>query len=437
MVSPTGAPSESFTLAHISDTHLHYQAFKDESSPGVNTRGRDVVKAFRRAIDDIVKADPPLVIHSGDVFESPHPDATFQKEAQLGFRKLAGIRPNGTRRQVVIISGNHDQPYRLDKLCVLEMLDGLPGIHVTTVGYKQVSLDPSENPIATGADPVLANTVVHCVPHDSLKRLDQFEPVKEIPGRVNILTTHGIPEGSELDRRNQGREFPIPMEMMLRNWEYGAFGHIHTCGPVHIAGAAKGSQSNLWFAGSTEFITFRDQKKPGTESNIRYWLEVTINPGSMPEVAKREIEVRRYIRLPEIDASKLNEIELADAMKGNLQAATISRAVVGQPVINARRDIYALVDMASVRRAAADALYYDPQIRFVGSADVSDASIAETVDPTHGISEIIAARAEATVPEGDRVEVTAYAERLVKEALKIEEIEAAKETAALPEKGAA
>ena len=379
-------------LAHLSDTHLGYEAYSAVTPKGNNQRGVDIVKAFISTVEAIDEWDPDIVIHSGDVAERPRVDFRYLLQAQQSLSRLA----DGGRRQVVVIAGNHDAPRSRKDVCFLELFQGIPGVHVVTVGYQRVDL---------------GDVVVHAIPHDSLNETN-FDEVRPLPGRVNILTSHGVAESSELFLRAIGREFAIPGEVMLREWDYVALGHWHKRGPVFLGGEKDG-QSRIWYAGSTENISFRDLRD---DSGMRRgWLAVEIDgPGEMPRVEERDVEIRRMFRLPDLDAQGMNPQQIRDALIDHLRARDdIRGAVVGQRIINLSRDVWALVDQATVRRVAREALHYEMWPKTTRSVDT------ETRALTGGEGEIEMLLGEIVndhVDESLRKPVTEKAAQLLAEA---------------------
>jgi hypothetical protein len=58
------------------------------------------------------------------------------------------------------------------------------------------------------------------------------------PGYANILVTHGVAPATDLFLRSVGREFHIPADLLLQDWDYVALGHWQSkarctrCAPV-------------------------------------------------------------------------------------------------------------------------------------------------------------------------------------------------------------
>ncbi len=322
-------------LAHISDTHLGYKAYEALSPHGNNQREHDMVVAFRESISGINKWNPDLVIHSGDVADAPRIDHRMM----LTIKKALIDLTDGGARPVVVIAGNHDAPRSRKDLCFLELFADIPGLHIVTQGYKAIDL---------------GDVVVHAVPHDSLKAID-FDEVRPLPGRMNILTTHGVAESSELFLRAVGREFPIPAEVLLRDWDYVALGHWHKRGPV-ILGNEGPSVSKIWYAGATENVSFRDLRDD--DGMRRGWLKVKVTAGGEPTVEEMDSNVRRMFRLPVLSGEGLDPQEITTELLKRLREADLTGSVVGQILTGVTRDTWMLCDQQMIRNAASGALHY-------------------------------------------------------------------------------
>ncbi len=362
-------------LAHLSDTHIGYEAYKALNSSGENQRAADFARAFITACQEIIDNDAPIVIHSGDVADRTHIPIRMMLLIRTWFAKVASIRPDGTRRQLIVVAGNHEQPRNRKEACFLELFSGLPGVHIVTRGYQQIEFDGTG--ISEGCDPALAAVVVHALPHDALKTVD-FDTVRPIEGKINVFSTHGVAGGSELYVRSLGREFAVPGEVLCRGWDYGALGHWHLQGPVSLVGGgyrqnqvgvlnADGRERSgrIWYAGSTENSGFGDLADNGEQ---RGWLDVSIEQGEIPGVIRRNIPIRPLVKLPKVEVTGLAPDEVRDLLIANLRRDDLAGAVIAQPIEGAVRENWSLVDMASVRAAAGMALHYDTVVRFQNSA---------------------------------------------------------------------
>ena len=395
----------SIRVAHLSDTHLGYEAYKSLNASGENQRAADFARAFVNVCQEIIAADPDVVIHSGDVADRTHIPIRVMLLIRTWFARLAGVRPDGTRRQLIVVAGNHELPRNKKEACFLELFRGLPGVHIVTQGYEQVVF-ADEGPSA-GRSPVVADLVVHALPHDALKTVD-FDLVAPIDGKINIFSSHGVAGGSELYVRSLGREFAIPTDVLVRGWDYGALGHWHKQGPVPIVstGARSDGQSpvdsdgrersgRIWYSGSTENSGFGDLLDNGEE---RGWLDVVVAKGEMPAVLRRNVPIRGMVRLPKADLSGLTPEEIKDLLIANIRAGQISGYVVGQIVENVSRETWSLIDLQAVRAAASNALHYDVIVRHSRTQE-------ERGDEHRGLNEVDAVlleRANALLQDGER-----------------------------------
>lgn len=368
-------------LAHLSDTHLGYEAHRACTDEGHNQRGVDVVDSWLATCADIDALDPDLVIHSGDIIDRPQVPVRYLIALREGLTRLAAIRPDGTRRQVIVIAGNHDAPHHKHENAALDLFTGTPGLHVVTRELTRIAFTGPDAPDS------LARVDVTAIPHDALLTLaqsDSWDQVAPTPGRVSILTTHGMVGGSSLYKRGIGREYALPARC-LNGWDYVALGHWHRRGPVD-------ADRRAWYAGSTENCGFGDVQDDGER---RGWLEVQLDerPGALSslDVRVRDVPIRPMRYLPTLDAAALD----AETISATLiaQARTCAPgSVVAQVVTGVPREVWGLVDIAPARRAATDAgaLHYQVIVRPGASREASVADASEVLLPDSALDQALA-----------------------------------------------
>lgn len=370
-------------IAHISDTHLGYEAYPALSPSGNNQRGEDIVRALHNAVNDIVAWGPDLVIHSGDVLEKPRTDIRYMLVAQQLLRKLAAVCPT------VVIAGNHELPRSRKEACWLDLLGGNANLHIATSRYEIIrpkSLD---------------GVAIHAVPHDVLKDIDQrvIEPNDK---ELNILVAHGVATGSELFLRSLGREYAIEADTLLRGWSYAALGHWHRQGPVNLG--ASGTMKNVWYAGSLENMGFRDVRDNGES---RGYLRVVLNQGACT-VTPVHLPIRPMFRLPVVEAAGMEAKTITETLIERIKGAEVGGSVVGQVVNGVGRDLWSLVDVAQVRGAADGALHYEIAVRYENSFEPGSNGAKIDVFDT-----ALEASVKEVAPEALRTEVLARAKSLV------------------------
>jgi hypothetical protein len=428
-----------FNLAHFSDTHIGYEAYSALSASGENQRAVDFARAFVSVCDEIIAQDPPLVVHSGDLADRTVIPIRLMLLIRRQIERLASIRPDGSRRQVVIVAGNHELPRNRREACFLELFRGMTGVHVATRGYEQITFPGTGT--SNGCDPSLLDAVVHALPHDALKTAN-FDEVRPVENKVNIISSHGVAGGSELYVRSLGREFAIPTDVLARNWDYGALGHWHKQGPVPIASTGARTRAavkkatvtapvnpssghdhtcgqpdsravagvdyldvdteaetgRIWYAGSTENCGFGDLKDNGTR---RGWLHVTVRRGENPVVRRCHVPIRTMFRLPHLDANGMTPDEITDALLERVRTADMNGAVVAQIVEGVGRDLWSLVDVKRVRAAASAALNYEITLRPVSRAAAGSTAEHRGLDDA---TAVIAERAETLISDVEQRE---------------------------------
>lgn len=404
-MAATAEETTPLVFAHYSDTHLGREQYHDAlAANGKNQRGVDLVKSFHNvALDIISRPEIPLALHAGDVCDTPNSPIPYMLAAKSELNRIASPLEPGSPyiRQHVIIAGNHDMPRSPQDPCYLALFRGAPGVHIVTQGYKVISF---ENEVAADqAHPSLKDVAIHCIPHDDLKTLE-WETVQPIEGKRNILMTHGVAEGSTLYVQARGREYPIPSDVMGRDWDYVALGHWHKRGPVFLSGSTNATKSRIWYSGSPDNCNFSDAR----DDHGKGYLLVTLGDtqAQMPKVEEVTLPIRAMITLPPVDAEDKSPEEITDALVARVEEANekgiLSGSVIRQRVINTKPDLWGLVDRKKAATAAASALAYDCRQSYAGDEESDEAGPAQNVPEAEQPSDfekILAERADDMLPQ--------------------------------------
>jgi DNA repair exonuclease SbcCD nuclease subunit len=337
--------------------------------------------------------------------------------ARQQLKKLAGLRADGTRRQVVLIAGNHDLPAHRREACWIELMRDIPGVHIISDEYEIVRFKD-----ATDVSEELRDVEVHCLPHDVLKDMafeERFEEVQPTPGKTNILVAHGVAGGSSLYRRIMGREFAIPTDVLSREWSYGALGHWHRQGPVGVKSAA----SRCWYAGSSENMGFGDLLDNGEE---RGYLRVEVTPTGLPKVSPKNLPIRSMFRLGAVDGAGKTPDEIEQELIANVEKAreknTLAGSIVGQIVQNTTRDIWALVDWQKARTlAVTQAMHYEITVQPVRRPDAEEGTEENISNVNRAASDVLRVmreRAEVVLTATERTGAVAVATGLLERRMK-------------------
>ena len=115
-------------VAHLSDLHLGFRAY-GRVERGVNLRERDVAAAFERAVHELVRIAPDVVVVAGDVFDRPDPPAGAVVALA---RSLEVLRASLPEAPVLMVAGPRDTPRRLADPGALAVLDTFPNVEAAT-----------------------------------------------------------------------------------------------------------------------------------------------------------------------------------------------------------------------------------------------------------------------------------------------------------------
>ncbi len=205
-------------IAHISDTHLGFTQY------GIEERENDFYNAFSEAMEIIVKEHVDLVIHSGDIFDTPRPSGTAIVRL---LDELKRLEENNIK--FVFILGEHD----------ISRLRSVP----VPILYKKVKL-------ATHLNNIVKINDVSIVGYNKY-RLHEIHLLKKylsdlnIDGKKILVLHQGLKEFHEYAGELTHLDLP-------NNFNYYAFGHLHNKCHKWF----DGFKGPVCYPGSTEITTF-------------------------------------------------------------------------------------------------------------------------------------------------------------------------------------
>ncbi len=223
------------------------------------------------SIADTTDAD--VICIAGDVFDNGHPSAGAE---MLLYHTLKELSKQG-QRLVVLISGNHDQPSRLEAIVPLArehgiIIYGTPKTRIPSGKYGNFEIESLEEGVFSfsckGEKAIFA-----CVPYVSEKTLnevlyreedsdekraaDYAEKIGELfqkravwyeEDTINILMSHVFTLGCKKDGSEQGlmlgNSYLLPPEVFPEKAQYVALGHVHR--PQKVVG----SHGRIRYSGS-------------------------------------------------------------------------------------------------------------------------------------------------------------------------------------------
>ncbi len=191
-------------IAHLADTHLGYRQYNLEE------RENDIYEALGEIGDKILDEHADIVVHSGDLFDTPRPTTQAYYAFKNFLKRLEG------KTKFFAVLGDHDKPkikgmppHRLfeDDIQTLGM-GGEAQHQLLNVGGKRVIVAGISN-LSRNYRPLLV---------DELKKLNRLEEKCDF----SILALHEgvdsffIPEACELS-----------LSELPKNFGYYAMGHLH------------------------------------------------------------------------------------------------------------------------------------------------------------------------------------------------------------------
>lgn len=272
---------------HTSDWHV-----------GRVIRGRSRLEEHRAVLDEIIniaateKVD--LVIVAGDLFDTAAPSPESEKILYHSLLKLSEVAP------VVAISGNHDNPRRLQAVAPLLRL-GRVFVGASVDSIEENALEPIEGtkvatlPFLSRRSIVKAEELMSGSSGDhGSAYADRFRNVVSslttdmTPDTVNILvahaTVHGAtPAGSERQAHIFG--YAVGAGDFPHSFNYVALGHFHRQQKL-------AAEIPVWYSGSPIQLDF------GESGERKGVLIVDAEPGGRAEVRSVPlVSGRRLIRL--------------------------------------------------------------------------------------------------------------------------------------------
>jgi DNA repair exonuclease SbcCD nuclease subunit len=178
-------------VAHISDSHLGCSLFQ------LVERREDSRKCLKKAVDMAMRHSPDILVHTGDLFDSPFPswdDANFTLEL---FRDLQD------KVQSIVLQGNHDLPYGYRRaqspVLALENAGFITSTGTNTYSHVKKEFD---------GETVHLHMISWTRPRELMRTVSSIPPSDD----TTLLFAHDIPS---------------PRDEVPAHFDYVGFGHSH------------------------------------------------------------------------------------------------------------------------------------------------------------------------------------------------------------------
>ncbi|MHA1770713.1 MAG: metallophosphoesterase family protein [Candidatus Thorarchaeota archaeon] len=178
-------------IAHISDSHLGAAMFQ------LTERKEDMRACFQRAIERVIKYHPDILVHTGDLFDSPEP---APEDLHLTLRMFKQVKDAGIR--AFVVQGNHDLAGRHWEVSPIVSLERA-GLAKTTIKKQDRGFK-----IKVDGEQVYIHLVSWGYEIPTKKILGRLEP----RGDVKLLFGHS---------------FDLPWSKLPSGFDYIGEGHAH------------------------------------------------------------------------------------------------------------------------------------------------------------------------------------------------------------------
>lgn len=214
-------------IAHFADTHIGYRQYN------LDEREKDIYDALDEIGDRILEEHADIVVHSGDLFDSPSPTPQAYRSFKKFLAKLDG------KVKVFAVLGDHDRPKIRgvaphvlfeDQMQILGV-GGIAQHQQVKIGGKDILIAGLSNLSRTYRPLILEEL-------EKLRRL-------QLAGKQGILLLH---EGIDKFLPFEGA-FELCLDEIPRNFDYVAMGHLHQRIKASFGGG------ELAYPGSSEIMS--------------------------------------------------------------------------------------------------------------------------------------------------------------------------------------
>ncbi len=213
-------------IAHLADTHLGYKQFN------LDEREKDIYDALNEIGDKILEEHADIVIHSGDLFDSPRPTP----QAYCAFKKF--LRKLDGKVKIFAVLGDHDRPKSRGLAPHVIFEDQMQTLGVAGNAEHQYVNVGGQDVLIAGLSNL--SRAYHPVLVEELKKLGALQ----LDGKLGVLVLH---EGIDKFLPFEGA-FELGLDDVPKNFRYCAMGHLH----ARIK--ASFGDGELAYPGSSEII---------------------------------------------------------------------------------------------------------------------------------------------------------------------------------------
>lgn len=193
-------------IAHLADTHLGYKQYN------LDEREKDIYDSLEEIGEKILEEHADIVIHSGDLFDSPRPTPQAYRAFKRFLTKLDG------KAKIFAVLGDHDRPKSRGLAPHVLFEDQIQILGVSGNAEHQSVKVGGQDVLVAGLSNL--SRTYHVVLVEELKKLGALR----LDGKLGVLVLH---EGIDRFLPFEGA-FELGLDEVPRNFDYCAMGHLHT-----------------------------------------------------------------------------------------------------------------------------------------------------------------------------------------------------------------
>lgn len=285
---------------HTADIHLGVENYgTTDPKTGLNTRLLDFYHALQECITYAITNQVDFLLFCGDAYKTSTPTPTQQKLLLSSFLQLYQAKI-----PVVIVVGNHDNPFSFGKVHALDIFGDLPidGFHVINKPAC-ITLDTAHGPVAivgipwpTKAAYALTNKTttqhqvnehitrtINAIIADFAKNLDPAIPAI-FAGHLTMSS--GMYSGSEKRAIHGNDPTFLPSNLAVAPFLYVALGHLHKHQIINPNGFPP-----IVYSGSLERIDFGERTEP------KGFCDVTIESSQKTTINFIPVNTRKFVQI--------------------------------------------------------------------------------------------------------------------------------------------
>lgn len=339
-------------ILHMADTHLGYSAYRKLTKDGVNQREIDIYNSFKKCIDYIIKSKPDLVIHAGDLFDSVRPT---NRAISVALKQI--IRLSLEKIPFIVISGNHETPKLKETGNIFKIFDHLDHIYpIYNNNYEKTTFEINNKKI-----------IIHAVPHCQTKEgfLDIIKKVQpDKSADFNVFVAHGAVTGIKEFKMNEFNELFIPIDSLIKDFNYVALGHYHNYTKI---------AENAFYSGSTERLTFAEVE--GKKGFIKIEL------GNKTKCKFIEIPTRFMIDIPVFNCSNQNVEDITKNIIETIKKIKPDDKIIRIRLKNISLLTYRGIDFNQIRKICSRAVHFEIKSNIIneGEKNINENSKIESI----------------------------------------------------------